>query len=332
MKSSTLGSILRLICCCSCAVLAMCVVGPGAGTARAANYGTTPKAETLPPLVLKFENAARQRYLGHDVLLVSGFSLNDGRPLQVAVPNEDEKSGKFAPRDTLNSTIKSLKPGDLALIEIEKKDRELWLKKIDQYKAVPGEEQPNVYKFYESYTKKEGDVDVAYVTLIRLGTHFDAIINMKRDGKTFTPDPDLKEKADKFKKDDLVEVELQPAQPMPIVLAIDAYKPPEEAKVTKLGESEVEGNPKYPTLELEQDGKAVSLPLLGKLMGKKFVADPRLVQQVHALKPGTNVLFRTREVGGKTYLRDIALAPKTAAAKPDAPKISGTPKLGTKAK
>jgi hypothetical protein len=111
---------------------------------------------------------------------------------------------------------------------------------------------------------------------------------------------------------------------------IEAFKAPEQAKLEKLGETEIDGQ-KYPTVELNQDGKTLSLPVAGKLQGKKLVPDPKVLGAAKSLRAGTEVIFRTRDEDGKTWLRDIQRAPAQAAAKPAGNKPAMKPeKSGTK--
>ena len=107
------------------------------------------------------------------------------------------------------------------------------------------------------------------------------------------------------------------------------------AKFEKLGETDIDGQ-KYPAAELSVGGSSKSIPLVGKTQGKKLVADPRLVSAVKQIKPGTDVMIRTRDEGGKTWLRDIQRAPKQADSTGGKPKFdvptTGTPKPDAPAK
>ena len=261
------------------------------------------------------------------MLVVTGQSLVDGKNVQLAVHNTDDKAGKFDPNPELAAEVKGFKQGDYVKAEVDAKANETWVKKIEAYKMAPGEEQPHGFVFNESYTSKEGDQDVVVVRLIKFGHVVEALVPMKKtDAKTTAPDPVLAERAGKFKKDDVVEAELQPGGGSKMVLvSLDAYAPPEHAKMVKVGETEVDGQ-KYPTAELDQDGKTVSLPIVGKTQGKKLVADGRVLGAAKALKPGAEVLFRTREEGGKTYLKEIQAAPKAPAAKAEKPEMKPDPK------
>jgi len=146
------------------------------------------------------------------------------------------------------------------------------------------------------------------------------MIPMKKadGGKSLGPDAVIAQRAGAFKKDDVVEADLRPGPggtDYMTLAGIEAYKAPEQAKLEKIGDTEIDGQ-KYPTVELNQDGKTVSLPVAGKLQGKKLVPDPKVLSAARSLRAGTEVMFRTREEDGKTWLREIQRAPAQPAAKP----------------
>jgi hypothetical protein len=125
------------------------------------------------------------------------------------------------------------------------------------------------------------------------------------------PDPAIMQLAATLKKGDPIEAELSPGQPYAQILSLDPHKAPQNAKLEKLGDVQIDGA-KYPAVELSIDGSTQSLPLVGHVMSKKLVADGRLLAMVKQIKPGTDVVIRTRDENGKTWLRDIQRAPKAA--------------------
>jgi hypothetical protein len=297
----------------------------------APNYGGKggKKPEGPPPvIVMRVTGADRGRYYGHDVLIVSGRDALDGSAIDVAIHNSDDKSGKFEPREDQANIIKTFKPGDYAKIEAEFKDNQVWARRVQRYDAKPGEDQPNVFVVYEgTFTKREGEQDLKLITLTKFGHVVDAMIPMKKadGGKTLAPDPVIEQRAGAFKKDDVVEADLRPGpggSEYMTLANIEAYKAPEQAKLEKLGDTEIDGQ-KYPTVELNQDGKPLSLPVAGKLQGKKLIPDPKVLSAARSMRAGTEVVFRTREEDGKTWLREIQRAPAQPAAKPAAGKPAG---------
>jgi len=324
--------------CVALATLTATFLVPAAAGA-APNYRKTnngKKPEGPPPVVvMRFTGADRGRYYGHDVLIVNGRDALDGSAVQVAIHNTDDKSPKFEPRQDQADVVKGLKPGDYAKVEMDVKDNQVWARRIQRYEAQPGEELPNVFVVYEgTFTKKEGEQDLTLLTLTKFGHVIDAMIPMKKaeGGKTLAPDPVLAQRAGAFKKGDVVEAELRPGpggSEYMTLANIDAYKAPEQAKLEKIGETEIDGQ-KYPTAELNQDGKSLSLPVTGKMQGKKLIPDPKVLGAVKSLRPGTEVTFRTRDEDGKTWLRDIQRAPAKPAEKPAAKAASKSDKPAAK--
>jgi hypothetical protein len=320
------------------ALLATTFLAPPASAAP--NYGKSnngKKPEGPPPVVvMRFTGAERGRYYGHDVLIVNGRDALDGSAVQVAIHNADDKSNKFDPRQDQMDVIKGLQPGDYAKVEAEIKDtNQVWARKIQRYDAKPGEEQPNVFVVYEgTFTKREGEQDLTLITLTKFGQVVDAMIPMKKadGGKALAPDPVLAQRAGAFKKGDVVEAELKPGpvgSEYATLANIEAFKTPEQAKFEKVGETEIDGQ-KYPTVELNQDGKTLSLPVVGHQQGKKLVPDFKVVNAAKSLRAGTEVSFRTRDEEGKTWLREIQRAPAQPAVRPAGKPAAKAEKSGTK--
>jgi hypothetical protein len=76
-------------------------------------------------------------------------------------------------------------------------------------------------------------------------------------------------------------------------------------------EQDVDGQ-KAPAVELERDGKSVTAVVAGKLQGKRWVPDPKVLAAAKKLKPDAEVVFRARDDDGKLWLKEIEPAPKAA--------------------
>jgi hypothetical protein len=98
------------------------------------------------------------------------------------------------------------------------------------------------------------------------------------------------------------------------VQSIDPYKPAQEAKMGKMTEAEVAEGVKGPAVELDEGGKPVTLLIPGKMAGQKWVPDLKLAGLAKGFKPGTAVVVKSREAGGKMYLKEIKAAPKAPVA------------------
>jgi hypothetical protein len=129
-------------------------------------------------------------------------------------------------------------------------------------------------------------------------------------------DPDLLAAVGTFKKGDIVEAEIKAGNP-PVVQSLDRYKPAVEAKMSKMTEADVAEGVKGPAVELDQNGKPLTLLIPGKMAGQKWVPDAKLAGQAKNTRPGTAVLVKTRDADGKTFLKEIKPAPKTPVAAKD---------------
>jgi hypothetical protein len=261
------------------------------------------------PVVMKYLGSQKARFQGHEALMIAGETAVGGKRVTLPVPNKDKY--KYSPDEGMEDRIKGLQSGEYIVIETETKDYQTWLKKLDSYKMQAGEEQPNNFVFQDTYPRKEGDKEVVIVALLKFGNYIDAVLATKRDesSKQNVTDPDMAAAVGKFKKGDVVEVEIKPGNP-PVIQSIDAFKPAEEAKMGKVVEADVAEGTKGPAVELDQNGKTVTLPIQGRMQGQKWVPDARLAGSIKGFKAGTAVVFRTREAGGKTYLKELKAAPK----------------------
>ena len=82
----------------------------------------------------------------------------------------------------------------------------------------------------------------------------------------------------------------------------------------KMTEAEVANGLKGPAVEIEQDGKPVTLLIPGKMAGQKWVPDMKVAGMAKGTRTGTAVLVKTRESDGKTFLKEMKPAPKTPVA------------------
>jgi len=270
-----------------------------------------PAAPAVPPAVIRYEGNQHQKYSGKDAVVVYGVNLLTGKEMQWVVPAVDSKAKQYTPKPEIMDIVDQLKPGDYAKVEEHTEYNQTWLNRIDFYKMAAGEELPGNFVFYEAYP--DNDTHVEKITLQKFGQAADVVLPMKTEKGESAPDPAMLATVNAFKKGDVVSVEVMNGDP-PVVKSIDAYKPPVQAKIGKVVEADVAEGIKGPAVELDEGGTAVTLPLKGQVSGKKWVADPVLLNRVKNMKLGTVVLVTTHDQDGKTYLRDIKVAPAQPAA------------------
>jgi hypothetical protein len=272
------------------------------------------KPKDPPPMVIRYEGSQQQKYSGKQVLVVYGVNLLSGKEMQWLVPAADDKAKQYTPKPEIMDVVDQLKAGSYAKVEMHSSYNENWLNRIEFYKMASGEELPGNFVFYETYERKDDDPHAQVVTLQKFGQAVDVVLPMKTDKGQSVIDPDMLTAVNAMKKGDVVSVDVING-PTPVLKSIDPYKPPVNAKIGKVVEAEVADGIKGPAVQLDEDGTAVTLPLKGQASGKKWVvADPVLLNRVKNMKPGTAVLVTTHDQDGKTYLRDIKVAPAQPAA------------------
>ena len=301
--------------------LALCgIVTVSAAISLSAVVKPKPKPATppVPPMVIRYEGKQEEKYSGKKVLMVYGVDLSAGKEMKWIVPPADMKAKTYTPDPKIMDYLDQLKEGDYAKIKMHSKYNDNWLEGIDFYKMTPGEELPGNFVFYETYEKKESDPHVQIVTLQKFGQAYDLVLPMKTDGKESVIDPGMLATVNAIKKGDVVSADAVGGD-LPVLKYIDPYVPPAHAKISKVVESDVTDTLKGPAVEVDEDGKSVTLLIMGQVSGKKWVADQMLLSRVKSFKPGTLVLVTTHSDSGKTFLRDIQMA----ASQPTA--ASGTP-------
>jgi hypothetical protein len=280
------------------------------------NKGKTEEPAKPEPVVIKFQSAKQQKLMGYDVMVISGTEVLTGKQRQFGVENEEpqnkNKGPKYDPKTRVAEAVKDMKPGEYLKIEPKemKNSSVAWVDKAEVYKPAEHEEEPGVYIMFEAYKKEEGGANNYVVSLTKFAKFFDCYAPMVQDEKkNSVPDPEIVRVGEAAKKKDIVQATITQQGKFLVVTSLDPYQAKQEGKFGKVAEADVAGQ-KGQAVEVEQDGKSVTLLLPGKLSGKRWVTDPGLLADAKKMKPGTAVEFHTREVEGKTYLRQLAAAPK----------------------
>ena len=255
------------------------------------------------------------KYQGKNVMLLAVEPLEGGRQVELIVPNRDmgaRSDNKFDPVPQVADSLGGVKRGDTIKIEVEHSQPKPFVTYAKPYKLKPGEEDPRAWVFENSFRKEEGRSTYTAVVLSRFDEHKTVAVQQRRDKDgDMVSDGALLELLQNLKAGELVEAEIRDARPVPFLTSLERYAPPQTGKFLKMTEQEVEGQ-KAPAVELERDGKPVTAVVSGKLQGKRWVPDGKVVSAAKKLKPEAEVVFRVRDDGGKLWLKDITPAPKAA--------------------
>lgn len=265
------------------------------------------------PLIIRYEGKQEERYSNKEEVVIYGVDLLSGKEMKWIVPPADDKAKNYVPKPEVMDIVDQLKAGDYAKVDAKSMYNNNWVNGIDFYKMTPGEELPGNLLFYETYEDKEKDPHVQVVQLRKFGLIVDTILPMKTVNKDSVIDPGMLATVSAMTKGQVVTVEVQNGEP-PVLTAIDPYKAPVAAKIGKVVEADVAEGLKGPAITLDEDGTSVTLPIRGEIVGKKWVANPIMLNRLKNTKPGTAVLVSTHDQDGKTFLRDFKLVPKEPAA------------------
>jgi hypothetical protein len=249
-------------------------------------------------------------YQGKLVMVLGVESLEGGRTMELVVKNHDMNKKEYNPVVNTDN-VNALQKGDAIKIELDESRPKPMVTYLKKYDLKPGEESPKVYRFQSSYKKGEGPQAYTAVVLSR----FDEPVTLavpKSKGREGQGDAgaNIEDLASKLQFDEVVEAEVKDARPVPVLVSLDRYTPPQTGKFLKLSDEDMAEGQKGSAVEIEQGGKTVKALVPGKLQNKRWIPDGKVLGAVKRLKPEAEVVYRTREDGGKVWLKEIEPAPK----------------------
>ena len=301
------------------------IAGKGGYGNKGGNNKEKKEEEKPDPIVIRFQGAQKGKHMGQEVMMVSGVEVLSGRPRTFAVENEKpqdkNKMPKYEPRPQVKEGVEKVKPGEYLRVELKgHREQVPWIEKAEPYIAQPGEDEPGTFIMFQAFEEEKNGTKMYAIVLRKFGGQIDCFAPMVKEGKDLVPDPEIVKVASAIKERSLVEATVGQSKGQRVVTSLDPYQAPKQGKFTKLVESDVDGN-KGQAVELDHDGKPVTLPIPGKSVNGKWVTDNDLLADARKLKPGAAVVFKTRDVGDKSYVRLLAPAPKESAKKE--PKSAG---------
>jgi len=264
-------------------------------------------------MVVKYvghQDDGKFRHMGKPVMLLGVEPLEGGRTIELVVPNRDMNKDEFDPLPRVAEAVRDCKRGDTLKIEIDDSKPKPYIREAERYKLKPGEQNPRSYVFESNYPAKEGRTSYTAVVLSRFDEPRTVAVAQKRDKDgNMVADPEITSLLETLKTGEVVEAEIKDGGKNGILTSLERYAVPQNGKFVKLSEQEVEGQ-KAPAVELVSDGKDVTVLVPGKLQGKRWTSEPKVLAAVKKLKPDTEVVYRSRESDGKLWLKDIEPAPK----------------------
>lgn len=263
--------------------------------------------------VAKFRGASRSMMNGRTYLVVS-VEGPGGRIARVAIPNKGGNRVQYEPDSRLADAVQDMKSGDLVEISVEmpREGRPAMLRSIKPYELKPGEDQPNGYVFAGTDEKQSGSSTQTIVELTKLGQKFKVnVARTKSAAGDYESDPKVVSDLAQFKEGDSVFAEISGGT----LVTIEAYSDPQLGKLIKIDETDVDGH-KVKTAHIDQDGKTIDAMVPGKANGRAWSPDTMIMRELSRLKLGEQIQFRTKDDGGKSWIRSIEPAPKNPSETP----------------
>ncbi|QOV90139.1 hypothetical protein [Humisphaera borealis] len=268
-------------------------------------------------------------------------------------PQNPKDPPKYAPNPRIKENLDKVKPGEFLKVEPKAPSGRWggatygntsssggygrnnnapapveWLDKAEGYLISEHETEPGTFVFDGAFLDDlavDGQkIEVYSIELIKLGRVFKCLAPMINDGKKMVPDPAIMAIGDELMKKEkgkekkaskaVIEATINPQGDYLFVTSLDAYQAPRTGILNKLVDADIDGN-KGQAIEVDEGGKTLTLVLPGKLVGKKWTTDFGMLAFAKKAKPGTPIVFKTRDTETKSYLRALELAPKEAVKK-----------------
>ena len=257
------------------------------------------------------------QYQGKLVMVLAVEPLSgSSRPMELIVKNHDMNKREYDP--VLNTdNVNSLQKGEAVKIELDDSKPRPMVTYLKKYDLKPGESDPRAYRFMSTYRKGEGAQSYTAVVLDKFDQSTTVALPSKKakEGSSETSGAgaggnDVEALLADLKPEELVEAEIREARPVPVLVNLERYAPPQTGKFVKLSEEEMADGQKGSAVEIEQDGKTVKALVPGKVVNKKWVSDAKVMGAARKLKAEAEVVYRARKDGDKVWLKEIEPAPK----------------------
>lgn len=256
--------------------------------------------------VYKFVSARKLSSNGRDHLIVIVQPPSGGQSIRLVVPNQERD--RYSPKKEDADLVNGMQPGQFLQATTTKVDGVLTVDSIASWSPRPGEDTPHGYIYMTSGAsdKSPGDLQVS---LMKYGEPVVALVGKEpgADGQAAS-DPVVVAELKLVQGGDVVWADLLPGK-TPIVAAIVPWSEAQHGKLMRVGPADVDGERGF-AAEIATESKPVTawIPLIWQ--NGRRVADPRLLAEARAIGNGTEVLFRVRDDGGKTWLLEIQRPPK----------------------
>ena len=254
--------------------------------------------------VYRFTSARRLAVDGRDHLVIIADSPAGGHPTRLVVPHSD--ANKYSPPPEIADAVKGFAAGQFVSAQTHLDGKVITVETINGWNPRPGEDSPH------GYILLQGGPGDGSITLSKYGESLQIKTPVTKDAQgNAATDPAIDAELRKIQGGDVVWVDFS-AGASPVLQAIVPWSDPQTGKLMRVALGDVDGQRGY-VVEINTDQKPVTALIPLRLINGKWISDPRIVAAANKPARGSDVLFRTREDGDKTWLLDIEPPPKAPA-------------------
>lgn len=251
--------------------------------------------------IYKFVSARKLSAGGRDHLVVIVQPPSGGASIRLVLPNDERD--RYSPKKEDADVVSGMQPGQFVQAQTKKVDGTITVESIASWTPRPGEETPHGYIFMGSSPSEinSGDLDVA---LIKFGEPVKIVVpaELGADGKP-APDAAIDAELKRVQPGDVVWADVLPGKKLALA-AIVPWSEAQHGKLMRVGPADVDGQRGF-AAEIATDTKPITALIPLTLQNGKRAPDPRLLVSARKIGNGTEVTFRTREDGDKTWLLEI---------------------------
>jgi hypothetical protein len=256
--------------------------------------------------VYKFLSARKLSAGGRDHLVVVVQPPAGGPSIRLVVPNDDQD--RYSPKKQDADILNGMQAGQFVQAQTEKKDAMITIVSIAAWSPRPGEETPHGYVYLTSNPSGKNPADLE-IALTKFGEGVNLIVPGE-PGPDGVPAPNQMIAAElkQVQQGDVVWADIPPGKTQTLA-AIAPWSEPRHGKLMRVSPADVDGERGF-AAEIATEAKPVTALIPLTLQSGRHAADPRLLAEARKAGNGTEVLFRVREDGEKTWLLEIERPPK----------------------
>jgi hypothetical protein len=273
--------------------------------------------------IYKFTSARRLSVNGRDHLVVLATPASGGATVRLVVPNTD--IDRYSPKKEIADVVDAMRPGGFLGAETRNVDGATTIQAAGAWAPRPGEETPHGYVYLSSTTtEKPGEMKITFSKFAELMSVI--VPAEKGDNGSPAPNPMVAAEMKQVHEGDVVWADMTPGKPSTLS-AIIPWAEPQQGKLQRVGPADVDGQRGY-VVEIATESKPVDALIPLKLQNGKRVTDPKVLAAAHKAGNGSEVLFRTFESGGKTWLLEIERPPRQQPIAQQQPRRQSPPPAG----